>query len=331
MTARTVNRKTPCPANDGHRPPFPAPGKLDAATAGRYNPPAMQPDEPASQAVAELYRRQSPCRLCPRNCNASRQGADLGYCRSPRTLVVADSGPHFGEERALVGTGGSGTIFLSGCNLLCAFCQNARISHHQDGVRWDIGDLIYAMLRLADGGCENINFVTPTHYSPQVAEAIVRARGRGLDVPIVYNCGGYESAETLRLLNGLVEIYMPDFKFWNPDSARRYADAPDYPDRAREALREMHRQVGDLAVAGEVACRGLLVRHLVMPDGTAEGRAILDFLAHELSPRTYVNVMAQYHPLHRAGDFPEIDRPPTEGEVLALKAHAQQLGLRLAE
>ena len=187
------------------------------------------------------------------------------------------------------------------------------------------------MLRLADRGCENINFVTPTHYAPQIAEAIVAARSRGMTVPIVYNCGGYESVETLQLLDGLVDLYMPDFKFWSAESAQRYAGAADYPDRARRAVAEMHRQVGDLVVQDEVAARGLLVRHLVMPEGLDQGRAILDWLADRISPRTFVNVMGQYRPCFRATDFSEIDCPPDAEEILELKAQARRLGLRLAE
>lgn len=291
----------------------------------------MHSSDSAPRCLTELQRLQSPCRLCPRLCNVTRDGADLGYCRAPRRLVVASASPHFGEEAVLVGTGGSGTIFFAGCNLRCVFCQNADISHTVRGSPWDVGDLVYAMLRLADGGCENINFVTPTHYAAGVAEAVVEARRRGLSVPIVYNCGGYELASTLRLLEGLIDIYMPDIKFFRRETADRYAGAADYADRAREAVLEMHRQVGDLRIDGETASRGLLVRHLVMPGAGQEGRDILDWLARDVSPTTFVNVMGQYRPLHRAREFPEIDRPPTEDEVLDLKAHAQHLGLRLAE
>jgi len=244
---------------------------------------------------------------------------------------VASAGPHFGEEAVLVGIGGSGTIFFAGCNLRCVFCQNADISHAVRQSHWASEDLVYTMLRLAEGGCENINFVTPTHYAPQVAEAVVEARRRGLGVPIVYNCGGYESVATLKLLEGLIDIYMPDIKFFHHETADRYADADDYPERVREAVLEMHRQVGDLALDGETASRGLLVRHLVMPGAGAEGRDILEWLARDISPRTFVNVMGQYRPCHRAREFPEIAQPPTEDEVVSLKAHAQRLGLRLAE
>jgi len=260
-----------------------------------------------------------------------RSKGRLGYCKAPSALRVASCGPHFGEESVLVGLGGSGTIFLCGCNLMCAFCQNWDISHHAVGKPWQPEDLVYAMLRLADRGCENINFVTPTHYTPQIAEAVVAARSRGMTVPIVYNCGGYESVETLKLLDGLIDVYMPDFKFWSTEAAERYARAADYPQRACEALGEMHRQVGDLVVQNEVATRGLLVRHLVMPGGVDQGRAILDWLAERISPRTFVNVMGQYRTSAQTADFPEIDCPPDIEDILELKAHARRLGLRLAE
>jgi putative pyruvate formate lyase activating enzyme len=291
----------------------------------------MDSGDSISGNIDALRRLQSPCVLCPRTCRVSREAGDLGACRAPRRLLVAEAVPHFGEERPLVGTGGSGTVFLAGCNLRCVFCQNAGISHDVSGKPWDVDDLVYAMLRLAGEGCENINFVTPTHYAPQLAEAIAESRRRGLTVPVVYNCGGYESVRALHLLDGLIDIYMPDIKFWSAESGKRYANAADYPDVAREAVLEMHRQVGDLTIVGEVATRGLLVRHLAMPGGTDEGRAILDWLAEAVSPRTYVNVMGQYRPLLRAAEFPEINRRPTEDEIIELKAHAQRLGLRLAE
>jgi len=281
--------------------------------------------------IAAAYDILRACKLCPRNCGVDRFTGHVGFCGMGRAVVVSSAAPHFGEEGVLVGSGGSGTIFLAGCNLRCAFCQNHDISHTTSGARWNADDLAYAMLRLARGGSENINFVTPTHYAPQIAAGILLARRRGLAVPIVYNCGGYESAETLQLLDGLIDIYMPDFKFWSPEAAARYANAPDYSERARAAFLEMHRQVGDLVVENEAAARGLLVRHLVLPDATKDGRAILDFLARDISPNTFVNVMAQYRPLHRAAEFPEIARLPTGREVQELQAHARRLGLRLAE
>jgi putative pyruvate formate lyase activating enzyme len=245
--------------------------------------------------------------------------------------LVSSFGPHFGEEPPLVGVGGSGTIFFAGCNLACAFCQNFDISHGRLGQPVAPGDIAELALALEARGCHNINLVTPTHVTPQVAEAIETARRKGLRAPIVYNCGGYESLDMLHAIEGLVEIYMPDAKYWDPETARRLSQAPDYPEVMRRAIREMHRQVGDLEVVGGVARRGLLVRHLVMPGQTDQARGILDFLARDISPRTYVNVMPQYRPTYRAHEHPEVDRRPTGQEVAAARDHAIMLGLQLAE
>ena len=286
--------------------------------------------------LAALHSRLIPCRLCPRNCGVDRSAGERGTCGAPAGAVVASAEPHFGEEACLVGRGGSGTIFLASCNLRCVFCQNYDISHFIVGQPMDTAALAQLMLALEEHGCENINFVTPTHVSPALAAAIVEARGRGLRVPIVWNSGGYESVEVLRLLEGLVEIYMPDFKFIRSESAERYLSAADYPERAREAIREMHRQVGDLVVEDGVARRGLLVRHLVMPGGAEESREILDFLAL-LSSRTFVNVMDQYRPAGLvAGSagrsrFPELAKRSALADVSEARASARRLGLRLAD
>lgn len=279
----------------------------------------------------ELRSILACCTLCPRLCRVNRLAGELGRCRVGAEAVIASAGPHFGEESCLVGRGGSGTIFLTGCNLGCVFCQNGEISDGLEGETWDTEELADGMLRLQEMGCHNVNWVTPTHQMPAIFEALAVARERGLTVPGVFNCGGYERVEVLRMIEGRVEIYMPDFKFWSPASAERYADAADYPERAREAVREMHRQVGDLAIRDGVARRGLLVRHLVMPGGVEESKAILDFLAREVSGNTYVNVMDQYRPAHRAREFPEIARRITAAEYGTVREHAAKLGLRLAE
>ena len=277
-----------------------------------------------------------PCTLCPRNCRVDRAAGERGFCGAPAEPVVASAGPHFGEEPCLVGRGGSGTIFLAGCNLRCVFCQNFDISHSIVGERMDASAVARLMVALEARGCENVNFVTPTHVAPALAEAVLEARGGGLRVPVVWNCGGYESVEALRPLEGLVEIYMPDFKFARRESAERYCGAPDYPERAREALGEMHRQVGDLRVEDGVARRGLLVRHLVMPGGLEETREVLEFLA-SLSPRTSVNVMGQYRPeglvLRPEGrsEWAAIARRPTPDEVAEARRLAAGLGLRVVE
>lgn len=273
----------------------------------------------------------NPCRVCPRNCRVDRPSGELGYCGIGVEPLVSSAGPHFGEEPPLVGRGGSGTIFLAGCNLLCVFCQNYDISHDRRGTPTAPADVARMMLLLERRGCHNINFVTPTHVMPQLLEAILLAREGGLRVPVVWNCGGYESVEALRLLEGHVEIYMPDTKFGDAATAERLAAASDYPQVMKAALREMHRQVGDLVMEGGVARRGLLVRHLVMPGGAAETRSIIDFLADEISGNTYVNVMGQYRPEYRAGGDPTIARYPTREEIRAARAWALGRGLRLSD
>ncbi|MGD2173762.1 MAG: radical SAM protein [Candidatus Brocadiaceae bacterium] len=285
--------------------------------------------EPTEERVASAYELAGACRICPRDCGVNRHEDQRGYCGIGRVPLLASAGPHFGEEPCLVGRGGSGTIFLAGCNLLCVFCQNYDISHGRAGSPAEPERIAGTMMALEGRGCENINFVTPSHVAPWLMDAVRRARLQGLRVPIVYNCGGYEALETLRLLEGTVDIYMPDAKFWGPETADRYTGAPDYPERMREALREMHRQVGDLQVEGGVARRGLLVRHLVMPEHVDESEAILRFLAAEVSPNTHVNVMQQYRPVYRAGHYPEIDRTVTAEEYARARGSARGLGLCL--
>ena len=294
----------------------------------------MTGDADVTERLAAMRSMVESCILCPRACGARRTAGERGFCGAGPRAMVASAGPHFGEESCLVGRGGSGTLFLAGCNLGCVFCQNYDISHRVVGEEMETADLARRMQALEARGCENVNFVTPTHFTAAIAEAVVAARAGGLSVPIVWNSSAYESVEVLRLLDGLVEIYMPDFKFSLSDSADKYCGAPDYPDRARAALVEMHRQVGDLVMEGGVAARGLLVRHLVMPGGAAESRQILTFLA-SISSRTFVNVMGQYRPAGRVrgaaacGEFAAIARPPTADEVIGARRYALTLGLRL--
>jgi putative pyruvate formate lyase activating enzyme len=278
--------------------------------------------------IETLRALQSPCRLCPRECRALRADGEVGFCGVADTALVASFGPHFGEESCLVGQGGSGTIFLASCNLKCVFCQNYDISQAPAGELVSPAQLASVMLSLASRGCANVNFVTPTHFAPQIAEAILAARARGLRVPVVYNCGGYESSDALRALEGLVDIYMPDAKFLDPSASERFLNAADYPERMRAALAEMHRQVGDLVVEDGLAARGLLVRHLVMPGFVDDSKRVIDFLA-ELSPRTFVNVMAQYRPCYSASSFPQINRRPSPSEVSAVRSYALSKLLRL--
>lgn len=272
---------------------------------------------------------QPGCRLCPRECNVDRRAGKRGYCLAGPLPSISQAGPHHGEEPPLSGRHGSGTVFLSGCNLHCLFCQNHDISASITGREADASEVASMMLSLEAGGCHNINFVTPTHHADVVAEAIGLARGRGLEVPVVYNCGGYESAETLRRLDGLVDIYMPDIKFLDVEACRRYLDAPDYPERVKEALKIMQSQVGDLDLRRGIAVRGLLVRHLVMPFHGSDALAVMEFLHREVARHAYVNVMGQYWPTSGVKDRPEIGRGVTFEEVQQVKLRALDLGLRL--
>ncbi|SHE87601.1 putative pyruvate formate lyase activating enzyme [Desulfacinum infernum DSM 9756] len=269
------------------------------------------------------------CALCPRLCCVDRLKDERGVCRTGRYAVLASYGPHFGEEDPLVGRSGSGTIFFAHCNLLCLFCQNFDISHQGHGVPVRPEHLAAVMVELQQRGCHNINFVTPTHVVPQILEALPAAVERGLRVPLVYNCGGYERVPTLRLLEGIVDIYMPDFKFWDPSVAKELCDAEDYPERAREALLEMHRQVGDLKLdPSGIARRGLLVRHLVMPEGLAGTDAICRFISERISPNTYVNIMNQYRPCGRAREVPALRRSITAREYEEALESARRASLR---
>ena len=283
---------------------------------------------------AEIGRRLlRRCTLCPRRCRVDRHAGEIGVCGIGARARIASYGPHFGEEAVLVGPGGSGTIFLTGCSLRCCFCQNFDISQGDEpGQEVDDGDFAAIMLELQARGCSNINLVTPSHVVPQILAALLRAVEGGLRIPLVYNSSGYDSAPTLDLLASAVDIYLPDLKFWLPATAGRYADAPDYPDIARQAIRRMHRQVGDLEVGADgLARRGLLVRHLLMPGQGEETAAILGFLATEISPSTYVNIMAQYHPCGQAERFPEICRGVSGAEYRQALACARSLGLTLLD
>jgi len=253
------------------------------------------------ERIEEALALMEECRLCPRECGVNRLEDERGFCNTGRRARVASYNAHFGEESPLVGRHGSGTIFISSCNLLCSFCQNYDISHGNEGVDVEPEQMAEMMIQLQKRGCHNINFVTPTHVVPQLLEALSFAIRSGLRMPLVYNSSGYDKEATLRILEGVFDIYMPDFKFWDGKWAERYCKAPDYPEVAREAIREMHRQVGDLVLdENGVAQRGLLVRHLVMPDNIAGTREIMHFLASSISTNTYVNVMDQYRPCGEA-------------------------------
>ncbi len=279
-------------------------------------------------ATRAAWRRMRSCDLCPRRCGVDRVGGERGFCRTGRRAVLASAGPHFGEEAPLVGTGGSGTVFFAECNLRCRFCQNWDLSWEGAGREAGLPELARVFLGLERRGCHNLNLVTPSHVVPQILGGLALAARRGLSVPLVYNTSAYDAVETLRLLGGVVDLYMPDLKWVSPDVGERLAGAADYWEVAREAVREMHRQVGDLVVDDRgIAVRGLLVRHLVMPGGLAGTREVMAFLAEEISRDTYVNVMAQYHPVGDARGIPPLDRCPSRAEHAQAVALARQAGL----
>lgn len=282
-------------------------------------------DARSRQAVERLRA----CDLCPRYCRVDRtSGAEGAVCRTGGRAVVHAWFPHHGEERPLRGSAGSGTIFFSSCNLRCLYCQNWEISWEREGRELEAVELARAMLDLQTQGCHNVNLVSPSHVVPHVLEAVALAAGRGLRLPLVYNTGGYDALEALALLDGVVDVYMPDMKYGDSRLARRLSKVPDYVEVNRAAVREMHRQVGDLRTDGRgVARRGLLVRHLVLPGGAAGTDEVMRFLAEEISPATYVNVMDQYRPCYRADEVPELARRPTGAEIREARAAARRHGL----
>lgn len=285
---------------------------------------------------AELQKRldalnalASPCTLCPRECGTNRKHGEAGYCRTGYLPFVSSAQPHFGEERPLSGTRGSGTIFFTNCNLGCTFCQNFDISHQGRGQMISVRGVASAMLDLQESGCHNINFVTPSHQIHAIVEAITLAIHDGLKVPLVYNTGGYDSIVTLNLLEGIFDIYMPDLKFTDPQTSETLAEAGNYPEVARESVREMHRQVGDLVTDEKgIAQRGLLVRHLVLPHGLAGSEATFKFLSEEISTNTYLNVMAQYRPCHEAVGQPGIGERLSQSDYALALELAGKWGLR---
>ena len=280
--------------------------------------------------IDEAYSILEECELCPNRCGVNRREDQRGLCRAPEKAMVYSYHPHFGEELPLVGSGGSGTIFFSNCSLRCVFCQNWPIAHA--GLGMEVSDEVLAsmMLELQHIGCHNINLVTPTHVMPNIVAATRIAMEEGLRLPLVYNTSGYERVENVKLLDGIVDIYLPDLKFMDGAEARRYnfAEASDYPEMARKAIIEMHRQVGDLITDERgIALRGLMVRHLVMPNRVAGTRAFVEWVAENLSPTTYVNIMAQYRVEHRAFEYERIARAITPEEFVEAMEWAQAAGL----
>lgn len=268
------------------------------------------------------------CKLCPHLCGINRAQGEKGFCRAGEFAVVESVNPHFGEEEVLVGRHGSGTIFFGHCNLKCVFCQNYKLSQKDHGFGISLEELASAMLQLQDLGCHNINFVSPTHFAAQIIQAVAIAAEKGLHIPLVYNTGGYDTLETLELLDGIIDIYMPDIKFIDEEAAVKYLRVKGYPKAVKTAIKEMHRQVGDLKLDEDgLAYRGLLVRHLVMPGGLAGTEEIMCFLAEEISPYTYVNIMRQYYPAHLAENYPELNRRITRQEYAAAVRAAEDAGL----
>jgi len=268
------------------------------------------------------------CSVCPRICNVNRLTVDVGKCQTPREGMISSYGSHFGEEAPLVGKHGSGTIFFTNCNLRCLFCQNYSISQLGEGRKVSKEELARIMLLLQAEGCHNINLVSPTHVVPQVLEALELAAEYGLHLPLVYNSGGYDSVETLRILDGVIDIYMPDMKYDDEETARKLSDVDNYPEINRVAIKEMHRQTGDLEVDGEgVAQRGLLIRHLVLPHGLAGTKSIMSFLSNEISRNTYGNIMDQYHPCYKAFQIPRLRRRISSTEFHEALSLAREAGI----
>lgn len=281
-----------------------------------------------AERAERLTARLSQCDICPRLCRVNRQAGELGVCRGGANAAVSSFGPHFGEEVPLVGIHGSGTVFFSGCNLRCVFCQNYEISHLGEGSEASAERLAGIFLSIQRMGCHNLNLVTPTHVTPQILTALSLAVPRGLSIPVVYNCGGYDSVEVLRELEGVVDVYMPDVKFLDAEASERYCDARDYPEVVRAAVREMDRQVGPLILDRRGnARRGLLVRHLVMPGDASTTRQVIDFLADEIGKETYLNLMNQYRPCGRALEYPEIGRRTSHAEWEEARDYAREKGM----
>ncbi|GBD86448.1 radical SAM superfamily protein [bacterium BMS3Abin03] len=285
---------------------------------------------PELQQRAEvLHRLLEECRICPNECLARRTEGETGECNSTDEVIISSVGPHFGEEPPLVGTFGSGTIFFTNCNLDCEFCQNYDISHLGLGRKVSTEELASSMLNLQQRGCHNINFVTPTHFTPQIVEALVLAVEKGLEIPLVYNCGGYESVETLKLLEDIIDIYMPDIKYSTNENALKYSGVQNYWEVVTEAVKEMHRQVGDLKISKRgLAQRGLLIRHLVLPNDIAGSKKVIDFVADEISTGSYINIMDQYRPAYNADKYEKLNRRITPSEYKEVIGYALRKGLR---
>ncbi|HAU30980.1 MAG: Radical SAM domain protein [Desulfotomaculum sp. 46_296] len=284
--------------------------------------------EELEDKAGKAFSLLSSCTVCARQCRVDRLQGEKGFCRGGLEAAVSSWGQHFGEEDVLVGRYGSGTIFFTYCNLACCFCQNYEISSQGAGRLLTVSALAGAMLELQELGCHNINLVSPSHFVPQILKALVLAVPKGLRIPLVYNTGGYDSIEALQLLEGVVDIYMPDLKYGDDHAGEKYSSVPDYFTVAKEAVKEMHRQVGDLVVSKTgVAERGLLVRHLLLPEGLAGTGEVVRFIAEEISQDTFLNIMDQYYPAHKAMRHKKLSRRVTPDEVLDAVNIAREAGL----
>ena len=292
----------------------------------KHNPNSLK------ERLKRLKELQSECRLCPNECLSKRNEGEIGLCNSTKDLIISSAGPHFGEEPPLVGLYGSGTIFLTHCNLNCVYCQNYDISHLGYGDKITIDELAHTMIALQNRGCHNINFVTPTHYTPQIVEALIEAIEKGLEIPVVYNCGGYESVETLKLLDGIIDIYMPDIKYSENETAEKHSGIKNYWDVVKDSVKEMHKQVGDLKISRRgTAQRGLLIRHLVLPNNLAGSKKVIDFIAENISTETYLNIMDQYHPSYKSNQHLILDRRITPNEFNDVVKYAKTKGFKIYE
>lgn len=281
------------------------------------------------EKVQKAKKLMEECRICPRSCGSARVAdKKTGFCRMGKNPVIFSSHPHFGEENCLVGISGSGTIFFTSCNLACVYCQNFDISQERRGEEITIQKLSAFMIRLERIGCHNINLVTPSIWIPQIINAVFLARIRGLSLPLVYNSGGYDSVSALKLLKGIIDIYMPDIKYADDKIGAKYSLVSDYWTQVRKAVKEMYQQVGDLVIDKRgLAKKGLLIRHLVLPNNIAGTEKAMEFLGKEISPETYVNIMTQYYPCHRAFQYPEINRRISDKELEEAYKFAQKYGL----
>jgi putative pyruvate formate lyase activating enzyme len=282
-----------------------------------------------TQQNTELMRKRlQDCDLCPRECHVDRNLGEVGICGQTSQVRISSANLHFGEEPPISGYAGSGTIFLTGCNLKCVYCQNFPISQMQNGVEVSPLTLVDKMLELQEREAHNINFVTPTHFSAQIAEAIVTARGKGLTVPIVYNTSGYDRIDVLRNFDGLIDVYMPDMRYGGVKAAECYSSASNYPEVNRLAIAEMYRQVGELKMDEDgIATHGLLIRHLVLPENLSESEKIFRFIAEKISKDTYISLMSQYFPAYRASEFKEISRRITNKEYIIAKKLMEKYNL----